>query len=307
MQGTITVQREKLDTLQRDQVDLFENPDGKITWVNQKQQLVWINLGRKRRTACGRRISRSMTTTRTASPTPRPRAGWKWCGSSAIIWPKPDPGRSALQSDPARRRDSHARRGRPASGFTSRIAGHIDIDKDGVSDFDLVKNIILMNGGVVDAELREDGTRSGKMTIGTRYLVLGTGPDDKSSAKVLEETKEMRQEALTTGTSTIEVQKFLEMMGWKAEERTVELAGSGGTGEFRKRGVGKKAKAAPTTTPAAGTPAGEPAEAPAPMPAGADPFAADPFGAPMPKATPKPPTPMPPGEEPADPFGAPTP
>ena len=95
------------------------------------------------------------------------------------------------------------------------------------------------------------------------------------------------------------------MMGWKAEERTVELPGSSGSGEFRKRTVGKKAPAAPTTTPA---PEGAPAETttPAPMPpaAGADPFAggaADPFSAPAPKPMPKP---MPAAGE-ADPFGTP--
>ena len=36
----------RLDELQKGQVDLFENPDGKITQVSQSQRLVWLNVGR---------------------------------------------------------------------------------------------------------------------------------------------------------------------------------------------------------------------------------------------------------------------
>ena len=81
----------------------------------------------------------------------------------------------------------------------------------------------------------------------------------------------------------ISVEKLLSLMGWKAEERTFELAGSRGGGDFRKRLPGK-------TQPAAGAPASESAapgtEAPARRraPAGIDPFAAP--GAPAPAVPP---------------------
>ena len=38
----------------------------------------------------------------------------------------------------------------------------MDLDKDGLSDLDKVRNLITVNGGVVDAELKDDGTRAGK-------------------------------------------------------------------------------------------------------------------------------------------------
>ena len=60
------------------------------------------------------------------------------------------------------------------------------------------------------------------------------------------------------------------MMGWKSEERTVELAGSRGGGEFRKRLPGKTA---PAGTPAPGADSGarrDAAPAATPMPGGAD-------------------------------------
>jgi len=305
LQGTITTQKERLETLQKGQVDLFENPDGKITWINQRQQLVWLNLGRSdgllRQTTFSV-YDHDENGVANAEPKARlevVRIVGDHLAEARILEDKAS--NPILPGDVV-----HTPSWSPGQHIHFGLAGKIDVNKDGVSDFDLVKNIIHINGGVIDAELREDGTRTGNLTVGTRYLVLGASPDEKSSAKALEEYTAIRQQASQTGTATIDVPKFLEMMGWKAEERTVELAGSTGTGEFRKRAVGKKAPAA-TPTPAAGE---EPAEAaPAPMPAGgADPFAtpaADPFGAAP--ATPKPaPMPMLPaaGAE-ADPFGTP--
>jgi hypothetical protein len=151
---------------------------------------------------------------------------------------------------------------------------------------------------VIDAEVRSDGTRVGKMDVNTRYLVLGTPPDETSTDKALQEFTKIRDEGTRYGTDVITVQKLLTQMGWKSEERTVEMAGGGGNA-FRTRKPGTKG-----AKPAAG-------EAPAPA---ADPMpdvapAADPFGAP-PAADPfappaaAPAAPAAPADA-ADPFAAP--
>jgi hypothetical protein len=256
LQNTITIQKDRLETLEKSQVDLFENPDGKITWVNQKQQLVWLNLGRA--DGLMRQTNFSVydhdeNGVSNAEPKARLeviRIVGDHLAEARIL--------EDLPSNPILPGDIvHTPSWSSGQRIHFALAGMMDINKDGVSDFDLVKNIILLNGGVIDAELREDGTK-------------------------------------------IDVQRLLEMMGWKAEERTVELAGSSGTGEFRKRSPGKKAPATPATTPA---PAAGPAtETPSPAPA--DPFggpAADPFGGPAP--APARPMPMPAAEP--DPFGTP--
>ena len=36
----------------------------------------------------------------------------------------------------------------------------MDINRDSMDDYDMVKNIIMLNGGVIDAELRPDGDRA---------------------------------------------------------------------------------------------------------------------------------------------------
>src|SRR6476661_7145609 len=53
------------------------------------------------------------------------------------------------------------------------LAMKMDINKDGVDDYDTVKRIIEMNGGVIDAELRPDGKRVGDINVNTRYFVQG--------------------------------------------------------------------------------------------------------------------------------------
>jgi hypothetical protein len=302
LQTSITTQKERLEELQRGQADLFENPDGKITWVNQKQQLVWINVGRSdgllRQTtfAVYDHDENGVANAESKARLEVVRVVGDHLAEARILEDKPS--NPILPGDVI-----HTPSWSPGQRIHFGLAGMIDINKDGASDFDLVKNIILINGGVIDAELREDGTRTGNLNVGTRYLVLGSPPDERSSERALSEFTALRQQATQTGTATIDVPKFLEMMGWRAEERTVELAGSSGTGEFRKRTVGKKAAPAATPAPAEGA---EPVEAaPAPMPAGADPFApggADPFATPpaAKPATPAAPAPMPPAE--ADPF-----
>jgi hypothetical protein len=163
------------------------------------------------------------------------------------------------------------------------LAGVMDIDGDRVNDYEMVKNIITLNGGVIDAELLQDGTRDGKMDINTRYLVLGDPPDENSPEKARQEFTKMQEEVLRYGTDKIPVKKLLAQMGWKAEERTVELAGSGAGGAFRTRKPGTKPVNGKPAEGAAPAPAAEPMPAGEPAAPAADPFAApaaDPFAAP---------------------------
>ena len=56
------------------------------------------------------------------------------------------------------------------------IAGKIDIDGDGRDDHERLKNLILLSGGVVDADLQPDGKQTGTMTVDTRDLIIGPAP-----------------------------------------------------------------------------------------------------------------------------------
>src|SRR4029079_19292004 len=43
------------------------------------------------------------------------------------------------------------------------LVGVLDMDDDGKSDHDRIKDVIEMNGGKIDADLRDDGTVVGKL------------------------------------------------------------------------------------------------------------------------------------------------
>jgi hypothetical protein len=171
------------------------------------------------------------------------------------------------------------------------LAGKMDINNDRVDDYDLVRNIIRMNGGEIDAELNPQGKRSGKVNVNTRYLVRG---DVESTKELIDEYAEMKKEVEQFGTDIRSVKEILALMGWKADERMVDLGGSKG-GDFRKRQPGKTEPAAPAS-PGAAEPAAPASDTPAPPTT--DPFAApaaDPFAAP---AT----TPAAPAAPEVDPF-----
>ena len=61
------------------------------------------------------------------------------------------------------------------------LVGLMDLDKDGVSDLDKVKDLITVNGGIVDAELKDDGNARGPDD--GRYPLSGPGekPTEKTN------------------------------------------------------------------------------------------------------------------------------
>jgi hypothetical protein len=68
------------------------------------------------------------------------------------------------------------------------IAGLVDVDKDGESDLELIRQLIQRNGGAIDAEFRIDGTLRGELRRDTGYIILGELPDEaKGSPTVVEQ------------------------------------------------------------------------------------------------------------------------
>jgi hypothetical protein len=101
-----------------------------------------------------------------------------------------------------------------------------------------------MNGGVIDAETTEAG-KTGKMTINTKYMVLGeqpkAGADGKTDA--IAAYTEMYDEAKNYGVKTMPVGEFLNYMGYKPQERTVRMGRNANAADFKPRlpeGVQKK-------------------------------------------------------------------
>ncbi len=105
------------------------------------------------------------------------------------------------------------------------INGFIDIDGDRVSDRKKVHDLINLYGGIVDAELDEKGSVSGSLTVGTRYLIEGERPNEKSSEQVRIGFSKIHGDAERMRVEVISVEKFLKLVGYVP--RTVSAGGSG--------------------------------------------------------------------------------
>lgn len=262
-QATATAQKEKEDLQKR--LDLtaqladtyktrlesfreptYETPVGEIKWVDQRARIVWITLG----TADG--VTRMMT----FSVVDQKETGVtkaKIKGRIEVTTVKEEHLAEARiledeLANPIMLGDKlYSPTFKKGQRIRFALAGLMDIDGDGKSDQTKVKSIITTGGGVVDAELLEDGSIAGKMTMETRYLVLGQRPTDKTNVKLTEGYTRIIGEASQLGIETMALDKLLDRMGYVAEQRVVDLTRGGGAGgqggaakpsPFRKRAPG---------------------------------------------------------------------
>jgi hypothetical protein len=115
------------------------------------------------------------------------------------------------------------------------LTGVIDIDGDGQSDLQLARDLIELNGGIVDAYLGEDGKIQGEVTANTRYLVLGDVPDSALRAAMTQGFHEMSKTASSLGVQTITLPQFIDQMGYKPQDRTVHLGTGAAARDFPPR------------------------------------------------------------------------
>lgn len=102
------------------------------------------------------------------------------------------------------------------------LTGVVDIDGDGRSDHQLARDLIELNGGVVDSYLKDDGTVDGEITANTRYLVLGELPESVAQAKLQDGWNAMYRQAQSLGIDTITLSQFLNQMGYKPQDHSVQ-------------------------------------------------------------------------------------
>jgi len=91
----------------------------------------------------------------------------------------------------------------------------MDIDGDGRSDLPTVSSLITMAGGVIDATVDEQGNVEGKLSVKTRYLVVGTPPDERADPSVHAAYAALLRQAETLGIEHIRLPRLLERMGWR--------------------------------------------------------------------------------------------
>ncbi len=206
----------------------FEDPDGKILWVNQRGRAVQLNLGRA--DGLQRQVSFSVFDVDENN-----LAKAKKKGSIEVTRILGDHRSEARITD-----DNYSNPvvpgdvvyspiWQPGNSMRFALAGYMDIDGDGESDRRLVKNIIEMNGGTIDAEVTGKSGRTGELSIRTRFLVLGDKPRITENAAAGASEAEIAaysaiiEEAEQLGVQQIPVDRLLSDLGYRGSAKTVAL------------------------------------------------------------------------------------
>lgn len=106
------------------------------------------------------------------------------------------------------------------------MSGLLDVDRDGRPDNHLIRQLIGLAGGIIDAEVKEDGTVEGKITPKTRILVEGRRPSDAgvqgsdTLKAVAAATTELRKKAEANGVRVMGIDEFLEHIGFSSVGRS---------------------------------------------------------------------------------------
>jgi hypothetical protein len=227
LEGSIVKLREGLP-----EVDKFAQPaDGRITWVNQRHGLVWIDLGSD--DGIRPQVTFSVSNALDADPEKAEKKG------SIEVLRVID----AHMSEARITEDSATNPLIPGDQIYSQvwdrgrkvgfgIAGFIDFDGDGKSDLEQLKRVIAASNGRVDASPDETGAKQGEMQIDTRFLVLGEYPDDPRLKDFRTSWDQIGDEADQLGIETIALQEFLKLMGWQNETRAATMGSAARAEDF---------------------------------------------------------------------------
>lgn len=225
----------------------FEVPDGRISWINQ-DGTVWINLGAA--DSLRKQITFSVFDADAQDPAKTEQKGsievTRILGdhmAEAQITGD-DPRNPILTGDQIYSQVWH--RGKK---LRFALMGIIDLDGDGVNDMKLARDLVEMNGGVIDAYVADDGTIQGKITVDTRYLVRGVEPTGGNQGALQKAWNDLSTDARVNGVEVITLDKFLNQIGYAPDERVVRLGPGARPSDFPPQGEAGDASGRRATTP----------------------------------------------------------
>ena len=224
-----TTLKSAISELEKSREVNLEAPDGEVIWVNQPSRTVYINLGygdglRRQTTfsvygddvvnAVGAEPKGTIEVIRIDEP---------HLSVAKIKSDKFEPAYDGSK-DPIVKGDrlisAIFHRGRPER-FA--ISGFIDIDGDGADDLEMLISLIKRNGGLVDAFVDSEGNRMGKLSSQTKFLVVGTPPNEKSSEKLMDAHGKITKTAKQSGVKELGLKDLLNYMGYTGREGSIGL------------------------------------------------------------------------------------
>ncbi len=227
------------DKAEREKEPTYERPDGEVVMVNTSSNIVWIDLGSS--DGVQRMMSFSVyDQEETGVGNAEVKARIEVTQVKDVHLAEARILEEEL-TDPIMKGDKiYSPSFRKGQKTRFALAGFLDINGDGKSDQTKVKSIISMNNGVVDAELLEDGSIAGKVTVDTHYLVEGEKPTERTNERQTQGFTKIVTEASRLGIQKITLATLLDRMGYHDERRVLDLqrggpGGSGASEKFRKR------------------------------------------------------------------------
>jgi hypothetical protein len=240
LKDLVTDQSDKLARVTSDKVG---NPNGEITWVNQRNATVWLNLGRA--DSLARQVTFSVYP---ADVTDMTAKGAKKGGIEVTQILGDHLAEARVLDDdianPIIPGDKiFTPLWNPGEKRHFALAGLMDLDGSGHSSLQAVLNLISINGGVVDCYVTDTGNIVGQIDINTNCLIVGTKPDEKSEKKVLDAFSKIKGEADQLRLQRIQLADLLQRMGWKNMSPVVRFGRGANPKDFRAKpdeGAAKK-------------------------------------------------------------------
>lgn len=201
----------------------FEVADGKIVWVNQKARSVWINVGQ----ADGLQRQVTFSVVGSGEEVGGDQKTKGRIEVTEILGPHFAQARILEDElfDPIVQDDKiFTPLWQPGRSESFAFVGKFDLDGDGTDDREMLRDLVRMSGGRIDAEVSLDGKQTGELTMNTRYLVEGSPPDDKAIEGAF---SKMHDEANRLGVRVLTLAKFLDHVGWKDPKQTLKFGRRG--------------------------------------------------------------------------------
>ena len=208
----------------------FEIEDGVVRMVDQNTKLVWVNLGED--DGLQARTTFSVYTKDNQGVGRDPEDIKGAIEVERVVGPhlaqcrilRADVARPITKGDPI-----YSPLWSPGRSEIFSIVGLIDVNGDGRSDRELVREFISAVGAKFDNEVDDEGNRIGPgLTIDTKFLVVGELPDPASAGtqaqqkvarQIQNHYSEMLKEARFNGVRRVRLNDFLDYVGFRPEKR----------------------------------------------------------------------------------------
>lgn len=214
----------------------FEIPDGKVLWVNIRTGIAYVNLG----SADGlrRQVTFSVYGVDVNNVAREDKKGS--IEITRIVNEHLAEGRITSDSlaEPILAGDViYTPLWNAKSALHFALAGFMDIDGDGKDDREIVKRLILMNNGTIDAE-DKGGEVTGQITSHTRYVIRGDEPQVGEEGNADESARQaawtkILSEADQFGVEQLTIEKLLDFVGYDGEKRTIPLGDAARAEDFQ--------------------------------------------------------------------------